>query len=467
MIELLKLCGYEETEITAELPRVKRAFDKLGVTAGDIELGKQRLVKYYDMELLGIRKIFRLFMREFVDSMLIKEENSRARLIYGFMAPGIELIGSALKAQSKDVYSVHHFWALMMVAGDIFDKMVPVFEAAEKKFLKAGAVGHCGNVKTILGAFALDLYPKPDLLITSGSLCETAPKTFDLLHEYYGIPVCYYDTCQDRDSREYSNASRRTVEFEAKSLQRLLKRIEEVVGFEITGDMLWEAINAKSRFGIAFSRLRKLITASDPLPLSPTHENLWMILGMTTLDAEGFQYATDAINTLCDELQERIDRGTGVVEKGSPRILAICPAHHIDPRLEHLLTEMGIAMIGTDSFISVPYPDKPRNPETMLAMSLQGSLFTCPAQKIPLLIEGCKKFKVDGVFDRYHVGCRTVAGDAMLIKSAVEKELGIPVLLLEWENYDPRIFNHEQYRKKLEAFKGMMLYRKGISSPAA
>ena len=73
-----------------------------------------------------------------------------------------------------------------------------------------------------------------------------------------------------------------------------------------------------------------------------------------------------------------------------------------------------------------------------------------------MIIEGCKKLNVDGVLDRFHVGCRVVAGDALIIEEAVKKELGIPVLLLEWENFDPRVYNHEQYKRRLEVFKAMM-----------
>jgi hypothetical protein len=42
-------------------------------------------------------------------------------------------------------------------------------------------------------------------------------------------------------------------------------------------------------------------------------------------------------------------------------------------------------------------------------------------------------------------------------KEAVEKELGIPVLLLEWENFDPRVYKHEEYRRRLEVFKTMLV----------
>jgi hypothetical protein len=31
--------------------------------------------------------------------------------------------------------------------------------------------------------------------------------------------------------------------------------------------------------------------------------------------------------------------------------------------------------------------------------------------------------------------------------------------VLEWENFDPRYFNYDQYRQQLEAFKEMMVNR--------
>jgi hypothetical protein len=116
------------------------------------------------------------------------------------MSPSFEILSSIVVTHSADVYSTDYIWALHLVVGGIFDKIVPILEAAEKKWLKAGAVAHCGNIKGFVGLFALDLVPRPDLLVTSGFLCEAAPKTIDLLHELYGIPIISFDTCQDRST---------------------------------------------------------------------------------------------------------------------------------------------------------------------------------------------------------------------------------------------------------------------------
>jgi benzoyl-CoA reductase/2-hydroxyglutaryl-CoA dehydratase subunit BcrC/BadD/HgdB len=458
MIELLKMCGFNEWEIESELPRVEKAFNKLGITVEDIEKGKQRLNKYYDVELKGVRKALRLIVRELVDALLVREEGKKA--IYGFMAPGFDLLSSALVTKSRDVCSIHQSWAFQIVVGCIFGKIEPVLEEAERKWLKAGMVAHCANIKTLVGPMVLGLYPKPDLLVTTGLLCETSPKTVDLFHELYDIPVWHVDACQDRTCEEYPEPSMRLAGSAAKSLKRLAERIQEVVGFEITNDMLLEVQDAKGRLGQAFNRLRSLVESSAPLPLSPAHENIWMCLNVLALSIDGITEATDAVDTLYEELKERVAKGLGVVEKEAPRVLATLPMGQTDPRLEHLACEVGIAIVATDRNLEVSTKVTSEDPYIRFGIAMQlGAMHLPPGMRIPQIIEGCKKLNIDGVLDRYHVGCRAVAGDALLIEKAVNMELGIPVMLLEWENFDPRVYKHEEYKKRLEIFKAMMVNR--------
>jgi benzoyl-CoA reductase/2-hydroxyglutaryl-CoA dehydratase subunit BcrC/BadD/HgdB len=456
MIELLRLCGFGAQEIESELPRIEKAFGRLGITAEDIERGKQRLNKYYDIELKGVRKVFRLLMWEVIESVMARDDG-KTKIVNGFMAPGTSIIGCALMSKSKEVFSAHHGWAFMPIVGCIFGKIVPVLEAAEKKWLKAGAVSHCSNVKTYVGMTALNMIPKPDLLMSSGFLCETAPKTLDLLHELYDISVFNCFTCQDREFGEYLDGSKRAINLAATSTRSLTERIREVVGFEITDDMLWEALNAKKKLDDAIRKLRDLIANSDPLPIGPAHENLLFCVNNLTMSIDRMPVAVDAINTLYEELQERVDKGIGVVEKGAPRVLCILPPGGTDPILEHLASEVGIAMVATDNRFLLPDVIESEDPYVVMSLHLLSSMANSPSKRIPLIIDVCKELNVVGVFDRYHVGCRTVAGDAMMIKKAVEKELGIPVLLLEWENFDPRTYNHEEFRRRLEVFKMMMI----------
>jgi benzoyl-CoA reductase/2-hydroxyglutaryl-CoA dehydratase subunit BcrC/BadD/HgdB len=456
MIELLTLCGFEEQEIELELPRIEKAFNKLGINTEDIERGKQRLRKYYDIELKGIRKVFRLCIRELVNVMLVREESEK-KVIYGFMAPGIDLICSALMSKPNNVMAISQCWALQIVHGCIFGKIVTVLEDAEKKWLKAGLVAHCANVKSLVGSLTLNLLPKPDLLITTGFLCETAPKTLDILHELYNIPVCYIDTCKDRDKLEYPEPVDRIADLAEKSMRKLTEKIQEITGVEITDSMISDVMDAKGKLGDALNRIRELVQNSDPLPLSPSHENLWMYLNSLMFNIDEINEVTETINMLYDELKLRVDSGLGVVEKGAPRVLAILPAGQTDPRLEYLACEVGIAIVAIDTGSTAPSKKTSKNPYMKFGLELeQAPLDLTLTGRIPYIIDICKKLNVDGVLDRYHVGCRSVTADALVIQEAVKKELGIPVLVMEWENFDPRAYNHEQFKRRLEIFKTIM-----------
>jgi benzoyl-CoA reductase/2-hydroxyglutaryl-CoA dehydratase subunit BcrC/BadD/HgdB len=454
MIEMLKLLGFEAQEIDAELPRVTKVFNKLGITAADIERGKRRLHKYYDMEIKGVGKVFGFYLRELTDTVMAREEGKK--VIYAFMAPYINFIGSAAMTKSKEVHISIQPWDSQIVLGIIFDKIVPVLEAAEKKWLKAGVVGHCGNVKTFLGLIALNLIPRPDLVLTTGFLCETAPKTADLLHEFYGLPVFCCDTCFDREIGEYAEGSKRITALAAASMRNLTRKIEDTVGFEITDDMLSEVLDVHSRFDSTMDRLRDIIAYSDPMPISSTHEIIWQCLGMLTDSLEKKAEITDTLNTICEELQERVNKGVGVMPKGAPRIMAMLPAHYTDPRLEYLAGELGLAIVTSDGNFNVPFEETSNDPYIRMLNYFQDSIISVLAKRIPLIIEACKRLNIDGVLDRFHAPCRTVAGDALIIQEAVKKELGIPALLMEWENFDPRAYNHEEYKRRLEAFKTML-----------
>lgn len=149
------------------------------------------------------------------------------------------------------------------------------------------------------------------------------------------------------------------------------------------------------------------------------------------------------------------------MEKGALRILAICPPHHSDPSLEYLVESLGMVMVTTDTRFTVSYGENPEDPYLKLGQGLQVSKYTSLSRRIRLIIEETKKLGVAGVFNRYHAGCRTVSGDALAIESAIKKELGIPVLNLKWDNFDSRVYNHDEYKQLLEVFKTILVNKSG------
>jgi hypothetical protein len=451
MEELLRVCGFEGDEAAAESPRIVRAFHKLGISAEDIERGTQRLNRYYAIELQGIRKILRLLVKNMVNTVLSREDG-KTKVIYGFMIPGFSVFTSALVSLSNEIHAAYLCPQFQIILGGIFDKMSPV--------LKSGMVAHCGNVKGLVGLLVRDLIPRPDLLITSGLLCETAPKSVDLLHELYGIPACCYDTCQDREAGEYPVATERIVGLAAKSLRLVTRTIHEKIGVEITDDMLQDILQARQGLRDALGRVDTFMQTGDPLPISANNQILWDYMGALTFSKENTPQAIDAVNTLCLELEERVSRVVGEVEKGAPRILAMLPSHHTDPRQDHIVGELGMAIASTDRIFDTSDMKMPEDPyEQMILDIMRGSLFHSAQRRVSLVIEGCRRLHIEGLLNRCHIGCRTVTGDALLIKEAVSRELDIPVLFQERDDFDSRVYNHEQFKRNLEVFKTMLKSR--------
>jgi benzoyl-CoA reductase/2-hydroxyglutaryl-CoA dehydratase subunit BcrC/BadD/HgdB len=457
MNELLLLCGYEAAEMEKELPRIEKAFARLGITDEDIVRGRERVRTYYDIELSGVRQLLGMFIRELVNMVLAKDEG-RTKIIHACMAGGFEAVGSAFVTFSKDVFVEVPNPPFMVVFGGIFGRFIPILEAAEELWLKSGLVGHCAMVKSRVGILSLGLIPWPDAMVTSGLLCETSPKTNDIFHRIYGIPTVFFDTCQDRETWEYPDSTR-SIALEAASMRAAATELGRLVGFELKDDMVREVLLAREDYGAAVTKVHRLIREADPVPLGSTHENLLTWLTPVAMSIEGLERATTAVNTLHEELSERVGKGVGVTRKGAPKIMGILPNHHTDPRLEQLINQLGMAVVAVDYELMTPLPEgieQTDDPYVAASQLLRGSMALPLAARVKVILEGCRRWNIDGVLDHFHVGCRGVAADALVIQEAVTRELGIPVLALEWENFDPRVFSYEQYKAKLEVFRSMM-----------
>ena len=463
MREFLALCGYEPREIEAEFARVSEALKRVGVTERDLAVGKQRLATFFDLELVGVRKVLGVLLKEFTNTVLTRDEGYD-RVAFSFMAPGCQILGAAVMQNHPGVAWLESDYTFLIVLGSIFNKAGAVLEAAEKLWLKAGGVGHCGNVKTAVGLLALGLVPKPDLVISSGFLCETSVKTVGLIQDWFGIPALYYDTWQDRELREYPYAGRATS-FYAKSMRRLSEQVGERFGVTITDDMLWRVMEDRKAFANAMGRVSNLMRHGDPIPMRSTHLNLLSALESIPCRSGQLEEMTAALDTLYEELLERTTKGIGATAKGAARVLSILPCHHSDPRWEDLANQLGVAIVAIDfEFASSQGVDRagvldPDDPYDVIGQHMHGAAQQILGGRIALILDACRDLGLDGVLNHYHVGCRYVAGDAITIKNVVTRELGIPVLTFEWDNFDPRSYNHEQYKANMETFVGMMRAR--------
>ena len=460
--ELLKLCGFEDNEIESERPRIEKTFQKIGLGSGDMKRAEKWVTEQHDIELLGMRKIMKVWLLELFDLVLAKEEGKRC-VYYGY--PSIMGPGAAIKAASKegDLWVGCPDVVLCHTLGQIFNKLTPVLEAAEERGLPPGH-GICSLQQIRNGGLALGIVPVPDLVTGSSYFCDMGSKADELLHEIYGHRAIYVDGCLDGQWGDSSTYHPEKIEFFGTQINKLFDTVKEVLGVEVTKEAFGKAMAMRSELISKIGEFSQLKTA-DPLPISDVESSMAIQL-LAASTGRSMTDGPEALDTLCREVKERVEKGIGVVEKGAPRVLNFFPPFS-DPRISHMMERAGLAVSTGGSSQAPKEPDAPTFPTlgeelAYLAIGTGGgyhSMFGMAKR----FEESIKRLNIDGVIWGYLYNCRPLALGSHLIKQWIEEKTGVPTLALEIDIYDSRYYSAESLRTRVEAFAELLTARKAAS----
>ena len=454
---LFKLCGFEPEEIERERPRIDKALKIVGIGVDDMEMAEDRIRKYFDIELVGVRKVLGIWLKQLIDLALAREE--RKRLVYTTF-PSVARLGLAAMLASEEVYYHAPEIVIDVVLGQIFGKINPILEAAEEHGMPPG-LAMCGLNQARLGAIVNGIAPIPDVTLTAGQFCDQTPKTDELLHEVYGVPNIFVDACIDSPWDEYPEIRPRRIQYYAGELRRAREKLQDALGFEISEETQREAIMGYGKLWWAMQQVWEL-NNNDPVPISQADLGLfyWMI---ACPERRALQDGLQAIATLAREVKQRVDEGKGVVEKGAPRV-AWGVSHSTDPSVTRMFEEVGLAFpISAFAWTSPTQMMKSRfttSEERIAEAELRYGVYHSTSAVIFRYKEICKAGDVDGLLYAYAYSCRATGFYPLIVKRAIEQELGIPVLALECDMYDTRTYSTEALRTRVETFAEMLRAKK-------
>jgi hypothetical protein len=460
--ELFKLCGFEQPEIERERPRIDRTFDILGIDEEDIKRGESRLKQYLDIELLGVRKFLGIWMRELVNLVLAREEHDK--IVYSDFPMELRpLMSMMLSTEEKDVYFATPGQILNMTIGQIFDKLTPYLEAGEESGLPPGAA-HCALYQTRLGAMVKGVIPFPDLSVIASYHCDQPAEAEQLLHEVYGIPVVYLDSCSDANWGDWPKFNDSRVRYSGAQARKLFQKFEELIGCQMTEEAIRTTNRSNAKYRLTFQVLVELIGHANPQPISQASlAHAFFLNSMPTRDIEGKQ---EALEILLEEVQQRVNEGKGVVEKGAPGVFFTATIS-VDPSITRMIEDTGLAIrIQIPFWLSPwvltkhPYKEWPDMIGVGPCLDIPHS---CEAHCL-INLENCKAFNVDGAINFYPYSCREWVPTVMITKKLIEKEMGIPVLVLEGDSYDTRNYSAGQLRTRVETFAELLKTAKATRS---
>ncbi|MDY6880386.1 MAG: 2-hydroxyacyl-CoA dehydratase family protein [Desulfatiglans sp.] len=447
--ELFSLLGYEKDEIKEEGSRIGKALEIMEIDDDDIKFAVDRIKKYYDVELVGVRKILGFWMDAAIELVMAKDEGKK--LVYMGGPPE----GKTLTALNMldDVVCTCPEIAYAAPMGCFFDKLTPVLEAGEMAGVPS-AFAHCSENIIGVGMYEKELCPKPEVFISSGFYCDQSAKFGEFIDEIYGIPVIQLECVEDANWDEFPAVSERRVKYFGESIRDCLNELESTYRLKLSEDILKQARVTYGKYWYAMGAIWDLMIKADPQPISCTIFPL-MVMGGVLPSKRIQKTGIKVLNTLVKEIKKRADEGKGVCRKGAPRT-ALQVGSLVDPSLDRMFEECGLAMIGNWEFWKAPtewvkskyttFEDK-----TAEGFLQHGIIHSAPGF-IQLMKDACKYWNLDGLILFYPFNCRPMACSAIIAKKIIESEMDIPVLPLEGDFADSRRYSSAALRTRVETF---------------
>jgi benzoyl-CoA reductase/2-hydroxyglutaryl-CoA dehydratase subunit BcrC/BadD/HgdB len=237
--------------------------------------------------------------------------------------------------------------------------------------------------------------------------------------------------------------------------RRFAARVEEVSGRAIEAGALKKAIETVNAKRSAMHRLAKL-RAADPAPIS----GLDALLANQVFFYDDPGRFTKSVNAICDELELRTEKGEGVADKGTPRILVSgCPMAVPNWKLPAIIENSGAVIVGEESCVGERGTQHLTSGEGKSVDALIDNIvdryfkidcavFTPNPSRLDHIRKMVRDYKADGVIHYSIQFCGPYQIESGPVERALERD-GIPVLRVDTD------YSQEdtgQIRTRVEAF---------------
>ncbi len=307
----------------------------------------------------------------------------------------------------------------------------------------------CSYHRTIMGAALQGILPDPDLLIAASFPCNGGVKAIERIGELTKKEVFVINAPYD--------GTEKAVEYLTGQYERLIAHVKRITGRELDPDKLAQAIRYNNE---ARQYLVEAFDLCKRVP-SPASSDDWKNFVINVLIA-GTKEGVTVAKTYRDELQSRVDRGIAGLPGEQYRLLWIQNRIQFKNDLIDVLEDTYKANVVIDELNYVYWePLDEHDPLRSLARRHVTHPLVGPAERrLQYLTRMAKEFKVDGVINPSHWGCRQSAGMRGLFKNAFQ-ELNKPLLHLDVDCVDERNYARGQILTRLEAFMELLASKAG------
>lgn len=314
----------------------------------------------------------------------------------------------------------------------------------------------CTFLRGVLGASFSNILPRPDALVSTSYYCDGDPKIFDIFAEEYKKPHFYIHVPFNAEA-DWAAA------ILAEQLEEMTLELAKVTGKEFHKEKLSEVIeysNEARRYFLRAMELRKNV----PSPMLGC-EAIDYIAAISQL--WGSKEFVRISRTLCEELEERVERKAQAVEPERFRILWCHLRPYYNDEVFNYIENHHGAVVAFESVNLITWGEMdPAKPFRSLAEKLLANPAIGPYERMVKVVLGMiKDYRIDGLIWMAPWGCRHFNSLSQLVKDALRKVVDTPFYILDLECIDKRNYSKEQVRTRLDAFAEVLAGKKERVGP--
>jgi benzoyl-CoA reductase/2-hydroxyglutaryl-CoA dehydratase subunit BcrC/BadD/HgdB len=384
----------------------------------------------------------RLKGMEYLDFVLSEVHGLRIKEIQDAKAGGKKIIGTFCVFVPEEIVLAANAVQVGLCAGAEAGK-----ESAEKILPR----NTCALIKSFVGFKLSRLCPYIEScdLVVGETTCDGKKKAYEIFNEYSPVYVMEIPQMKNACDRDLWKTE----------VLRFKKKVEDVTGNEITAPKLSEAIRIVNNRRKALQRLNRL-RAAIPAPISGRDA---LLINQVSFYDDPIRF-TLKINELCDQLEERVKTGKGIVPEDTPRfMLSGCPMAVPNWKLPYVIESSGAVIVGEESCIGTRNTrdltdESGTSLEEMLDaivdryMKIDCACFTPNTERLNNIVSLADELKVNGVIHYALSFCQPYGIEAYKVNKAMQKA-NIPMLSIET---DYSMEDVEQLKTRVEAFVEMV-----------
>lgn len=294
--------------------------------------------------------------------------------------------------------------------------------------------------------------PLPDFVVCTNNICTEMIKWFENIAKIRDIPMVIFDIPFNSD---YEVSDSR-MEYMKEQIPDLIHELEIISGKKWDKKRFEEVMVISNECGKEWRRASKYFEA-NPSPINGFEMFNYMALMVC---ARGRKETVEAIRMLADEMEERYGKGETTF-RGEPRHRIMMEGIACWPHLQHnyqTLKNQGCNLCGTvyTETWGRMYGDLEEMLRSYSVVLDNTNLDRSCDRRINL----AKRAECDGVVMHLNRSCKAWDGILYEMERRLRKETGLPTMMYDGDQSDPRCYASEQYETRVQGLREIMDERK-------